>query len=46
LRGICEAIMMDAMYEIPSSKEKDFKVTLQYAKDKFSHSKLSQLKVA
>jgi ATP-dependent Clp protease ATP-binding subunit ClpX len=22
LRGICEAIMMDAMYEIPSSKEK------------------------
>jgi ATP-dependent Clp protease ATP-binding subunit ClpX len=46
LRGICEAIMLDAMYDLPSSKEKEFKVTLAYAKDKFSRSKLSQLKVA
>ncbi len=46
LRSICEAIMTDAMYELPSQNEKEFKVTLQYAKDKFAHSKLSQLKVA
>jgi ATP-dependent Clp protease ATP-binding subunit ClpX len=46
LRGICEAIMLDAMYEIPGTKEKELKITLQYAKDKFSRSKLSQLKVA
>ena len=46
LRSICEAIMTDAMYELPSSKEKEFKVTLSYAREKFSRSKLSQLKVA
>lgn len=46
LRSICEAIMTDAMYELPSQKEKEFKVTLSYAKDKFSHSKLNKLKVA
>jgi ATP-dependent Clp protease ATP-binding subunit ClpX len=46
LRSICEAIMTDAMFELPSLNEKEFKVTLQYAKDKFSHSKMSQLKVA
>ncbi|MFN0030530.1 MAG: ATP-dependent Clp protease ATP-binding subunit ClpX [Flavobacteriales bacterium] len=46
LRSICEAIMMDTMYELPSMEEKEFKVTLQYAKDKFSRSKISQLRVA
>lgn len=47
LRSICEAILTDAMYELPSSAtEKEFKVTLQYAKDKFGRSKMSQLKVA
>lgn len=46
LRSICEAIMTDAMFELPSNGEKEFKVTLQYAKEKFSKSKLSQLKVA
>jgi ATP-dependent Clp protease ATP-binding subunit ClpX len=46
LRSICEAIMTDAMYELPSSQEKEFKVTLTYAREKFSRSKLSQLKVA
>ena len=47
LRSICEAILTDAMYELPSSgSEKEFKVTLQYAKDKFGRSKMSQLKVA
>ena len=47
LRGICEAILTDAMYDLPSNgKEKELKVTVQYAKDKFAHSKMSQLKVA
>lgn len=46
LRSICEAIMTDAMFELPSQKEKEFKVTATYAKEKFSRSKMSQLKVA
>jgi len=47
LRSICEAIMLDAMYELPSDKnQKEHKVTLSYAKDKFKNSKLSNLKVA
>ncbi|CAN5425241.1 ATP-dependent Clp protease ATP-binding subunit ClpX [soil metagenome] len=48
LRGICEAIMLDAMFEIPSAGkgQKDFEVTLNYAKDKLSKSNINQLKVA
>lgn len=46
LRGICEAIMTDAMFELPSMKEKEFKITLTYARERFSRSKISQLKVA
>ena len=32
LRSICEAIMMDAMFEVPASKRKTFRVKLDYAK--------------
>lgn len=32
LRSIVEAIMIDAMYEIPSKRTKSFKITLDYAK--------------
>ncbi|NND05697.1 MAG: ATP-dependent Clp protease ATP-binding subunit ClpX [Saprospiraceae bacterium] len=48
LRSICEAVMTDAMYEIPSKKDdiKKFEVDLRYVKDKLNKSKLSQLKVA
>ncbi len=47
LRSICEAIMTDAMYEVPSdAKIKRLKITLDYAKQKFDKSKISQLKVA
>lgn len=46
LRSICEAILTDAMYDLPSSEEKEFKVALSYAKDKFSKSKVARLKVA
>lgn len=35
LRSIVEAIMVDAMYEIPSKEVKKFEVTLEYAKTKF-----------
>ena len=36
LRSICEAIMVDAMYEAPSSGKKSFWVTLEYAQEKLS----------
>ena len=35
LRSICEAVMMDTMFEIPSDKScKEFTITLDYARDK------------
>ena len=46
LRSICESILTDAMYELPSQKVKTFTVTLEYAQRKFNISKLSMLKVA
>ena len=46
LRSICESILTDAMYELPSQKVKTFEVNLEYAQRKFSTSKLSMLKVA
>ena len=47
LRSICEAVMVDAMFDIPSQKEKqDFLVSLQFAKEKIEASKLQKLKVA
>jgi endopeptidase Clp ATP-binding regulatory subunit (clpX) len=46
LRSICESILTDAMYEMPSSKEKVFHLDLEYAQRKFDKSKLSLLKVA
>jgi ATP-dependent Clp protease ATP-binding subunit ClpX len=46
LRSICEAILTDAMYELPSKNDKTFKVTLEYATAQFSKSKMAALKVA
>ncbi|MBS1653892.1 MAG: ATP-dependent Clp protease ATP-binding subunit ClpX [Bacteroidetes bacterium] len=46
LRSICEGILTDAMYELPSSKETHFTLDMEYAKHKFDKSKLSLLKVA
>ncbi|MEJ7588689.1 MAG: hypothetical protein WKI04_14105 [Ferruginibacter sp.] len=46
LRSICESILTDAMYELPSQKVKIFEVTLDYAQRKFNTSKMSMLKVA
>ncbi|RYY39498.1 MAG: ATP-dependent Clp protease ATP-binding subunit ClpX [Chitinophagaceae bacterium] len=46
LRSICESILTDAMFELPSSSEKFFTLDLEYAKRKFDKSKMSLLKVA
>ncbi|GAO45024.1 ATP-dependent Clp protease ATP-binding subunit ClpX [Flavihumibacter petaseus NBRC 106054] len=46
LRSICESILTDAMFELPSSKETRFHLTLDYAEKKFDKSKMSLLKVA
>ncbi|NEN23993.1 ATP-dependent Clp protease ATP-binding subunit ClpX [Cryomorpha ignava] len=47
LRSICEAILTDLMFELPSdNKMKAFNVTVDYANEKFSKSKISQLKAA
>ncbi len=34
LRSICEAIMLDAMYDVPGSKKKTLEIKLPYAKEK------------
>jgi ATP-dependent Clp protease ATP-binding subunit ClpX len=44
LRSICEAIMVDAMFELPSSNEKEFHVSLKYATGKLLKNKLRQLR--
>jgi ATP-dependent Clp protease ATP-binding subunit ClpX len=46
LRSICESILTDAMFELPSSKENKFHLNLEYARKKFDTSKMSLLKVA
>jgi ATP-dependent Clp protease ATP-binding subunit ClpX len=46
LRSICESILTDAMFELPSSKETKFHLNLEYAEAKFDKSKMSMLKVA
>ena len=46
LRSICESILTDAMFELPSTNQKKFHLTLDYAQHKFDKSKISLLKVA
>ena len=47
LRSICEAIMLDAMFEMPTMKHnKELFITLDYAMEKFNKSDLKKLKVA
>lgn len=43
LRSIVESIMMDAMFEVPSKRMKDFVVTLDYAKNQLDKSYLQNL---
>jgi ATP-dependent Clp protease ATP-binding subunit ClpX len=46
LRSICESILTDAMFELPSAKEDKFHLDLEYAQKKFDKSKINLLKVA
>jgi ATP-dependent Clp protease ATP-binding subunit ClpX len=46
LRSICEAILTDAMFELPSSSKKSLSVNLDYATQQFGKSKIATLKVA
>ena len=47
LRSICEAIMTDAMFEMPSVKgAKELVITAAYAEEKVSRSKIAMLKAA
>lgn len=46
LRSIVEAVMMDAMFEIPSKKVKSFEVTLEYAKAQLDKAHLGQMESA
>ena len=46
LRSICEAILTEIMYELPSQNETEYRVTLKYAELQFTKSKMSKLKIA
>ena len=47
LRAICEVVITDAMFELPSSKNaKTLVINKVYAEEKFNKSKFSNLKVA
>jgi ATP-dependent Clp protease ATP-binding subunit ClpX len=46
LRAICEAIMMDAMFELPSAETKEFSVTTEYASHKFERIDMKVLKAS
>ena len=45
LRSLCEAILNDAMFELPQSEIKSLKVTKQYAESKLSKIELPKLKI-
>ena len=44
LRSLCEAILTDAMFEMPGSEEKELNITEEYAEDKINKSTLKRLK--
>lgn len=44
LRSLCEAVLTDAMYEMPGTDEKSLKVDRTYAKEKLNKSTLKKLK--
>ena len=46
LRSICEAILNEAMFELPSKNETEYRVTAEYARAQFMKSKLAKLRVA
>jgi len=46
LRSLCEAILTDAMFELPSSDEKKLVVTKDYAEEKMTNTTLKKLRAA
>ncbi|MGB1268154.1 MAG: ATP-dependent Clp protease ATP-binding subunit ClpX [Flavobacteriaceae bacterium] len=44
LRSLCESILTDAMFELPSSEDKELTVDKAYSEKKLTKSKLSKLK--
>jgi len=44
LRSLCEAIFTDAMFEMPSTGETEFKVSKPYAENKISHETIKKLR--
>jgi ATP-dependent Clp protease ATP-binding subunit ClpX len=47
LRSICEAIITDAMYELPSDDSiKELVIDAKYAQEQFDKSKFKKLQVA
>ncbi|MEL6974675.1 MAG: ATP-dependent Clp protease ATP-binding subunit ClpX [Bacteroidota bacterium] len=44
LRSLCEAVFTDAMFMLPSSDEKEFKVTKAYAEERLSYETIKKLK--
>ena len=45
LRSLCEAVLNDAMFELPESETNTLKVTKTYAEQKLSNADLPALKV-
>ena len=46
LRSICENMMTDAMFEAPTQKEKELRITLKYAQEKIEKLSAQKLHVA
>ena len=46
LRSLCEAILTDAMYELPSSNEKILEIDLDYAMETLNRNLLKRLEIA
>ena len=46
LRSLCEAILTDAMFELPSSQDKVFNVDKRYAESKITNTTLKKLRAA
>ena len=44
LRSLCEAVMTDAMFELPGTDEKKLHITAEYAEDKLNKSTIKKLK--
>jgi ATP-dependent Clp protease ATP-binding subunit ClpX len=46
LRSLCEAILTDAMYDLPSSDEKELHITREYTEDTLNKNLLKRLEIA